>query len=355
MPVASCLAALLGTGGRRAKGGGVHFPCRPVTGGQRREALHAHRDLRPRRHARRHLGRPDRRGERGASATWASATCSVPATPGTALRGGRAMLTLGFERAEGCDGRATWRSIPEAPPALRGGASATRPRSTRAPWRRWSGCAPRGYRTGICTNKPERLSEILMDRLGARHLFDSLVGADTLAVRKPDPEPLREAGAPRGRRSGPRLPRRRQRHRPRHRARGGVPVDPRHLRTLGRGDGGAGARGADRLLRGALGRGRGPRPLGHSQVTSCPQSGTVEIAILADPSRQLVGVGQVDQHLVLLVVDAGHLQRLDDDRLPLGEDLLALGAARRCRGSRAGRSGGRRSRSWTGPRTSCPG
>jgi phosphoglycolate phosphatase len=46
-----------------------------------------------------------------------------------------------------------------------------------------------GYRTGICTNKPEALSELLLARLGLRGLFDSLVGADTLPVRKPDPAP----------------------------------------------------------------------------------------------------------------------------------------------------------------------
>ena len=32
-----------------------------------------------------------------------------------------------------------------------------------------------------------------MDRLGARHLFDSLVGADTLRGAEARPEPLREA------------------------------------------------------------------------------------------------------------------------------------------------------------------
>jgi phosphoglycolate phosphatase len=47
-----------------------------------------------------------------------------------------------------------------------------------------------GCRTGICTNKPERLAEILLVKLGVRGLFDSLVGADTLPVRKPDPLPF---------------------------------------------------------------------------------------------------------------------------------------------------------------------
>ncbi len=46
-----------------------------------------------------------------------------------------------------------------------------------------------GYKVGICTNKPARLAEVLTRRLGVRHLFGSLVGADTLPVRKPDPAP----------------------------------------------------------------------------------------------------------------------------------------------------------------------
>lgn len=45
-----------------------------------------------------------------------------------------------------------------------------------------------GFAIGICTNKPEGLAEELMRRLGQRHLFGSLVGADTLPVKKPDPE-----------------------------------------------------------------------------------------------------------------------------------------------------------------------
>lgn len=50
-----------------------------------------------------------------------------------------------------------------------------------------------GYGVGICTNKPEGLADLLLTRLGVRDQFASLVGADTLPVRKPDPEPLREA------------------------------------------------------------------------------------------------------------------------------------------------------------------
>lgn len=45
-----------------------------------------------------------------------------------------------------------------------------------------------GYAVGICTNKPHALAESLMQRMGAREKFAALIGADTLAVRKPDPE-----------------------------------------------------------------------------------------------------------------------------------------------------------------------
>lgn len=50
-----------------------------------------------------------------------------------------------------------------------------------------------GVKVGICTNKPEGLAETLMQRLGVRDRFGSLVGADTLPVRKPDPAPFAEA------------------------------------------------------------------------------------------------------------------------------------------------------------------
>lgn len=50
-----------------------------------------------------------------------------------------------------------------------------------------------GHKVSICTNKPEKLARILFRSLGALDEFHSLIGADTLPVRKPDPEPLREA------------------------------------------------------------------------------------------------------------------------------------------------------------------
>jgi phosphoglycolate phosphatase len=50
-----------------------------------------------------------------------------------------------------------------------------------------------GYGVGICTNKPAALAEQLLSNLGVRDAFHSMIGADTLPVRKPDPEPLFEA------------------------------------------------------------------------------------------------------------------------------------------------------------------
>lgn len=113
------------------------------------------------------------------------------ADAGTALKGGRAMLRLGFSRVDGfgetevdtqyqplleaygaalCDHTYLYVGAMEAVEVLKG----------------------QGYAVGICTNKPERLAEDLMTRLGVRDEFASLLGADSLPVRKPDPEHLRE-------------------------------------------------------------------------------------------------------------------------------------------------------------------
>jgi phosphoglycolate phosphatase len=48
-----------------------------------------------------------------------------------------------------------------------------------------------GHRLGLCTNKPERATRKLLDLLGMEGLFESVVGGDTLAQRKPDPAPVR--------------------------------------------------------------------------------------------------------------------------------------------------------------------
>ncbi len=48
-------------------------------------------------------------------------------------------------------------------------------------------------RTAICTNKPERLTTLLVDGLGWTEKFDAIIGGDTLKVCKPDAAPLLEA------------------------------------------------------------------------------------------------------------------------------------------------------------------
>lgn len=50
-----------------------------------------------------------------------------------------------------------------------------------------------GHRLAVCTNKPEGLAHTLLGALGIRDAFASLIGADTLPVRKPDPRPYRAA------------------------------------------------------------------------------------------------------------------------------------------------------------------
>lgn len=105
----------------------------------------------------------------------------------TAFHGGRAMLRLGYGRAASdhafvetdfpklLDHYAQNLSVhsrpypgaAEAVEALRGA----------------------GFATAICTNKPEWHARRLMEDLRLLPLFDALIGADTLPVRKPDPAP----------------------------------------------------------------------------------------------------------------------------------------------------------------------
>lgn len=106
----------------------------------------------------------------------------------TAFRGGRAMLTLGYGRSGAGGNPEVERDYPylleaygeniDTHTVLYPGAVAAVERLRAA-----------DYAVGICTNKPEGLAETLLTRLGVRHLFASMIGADTLPVRKPDPAP----------------------------------------------------------------------------------------------------------------------------------------------------------------------
>ncbi len=110
---------------------------------------------------------------------------------GTALRGGRAMLKLGFSRVEGFGEGDISRAYPRLLSAYAEGIdrhTVIYPGAMEAVER----LKADAYGVGICTNKPEGLAETLMTRLGVRSAFGALVGADTLTVRKPDPAPLFE-------------------------------------------------------------------------------------------------------------------------------------------------------------------
>ncbi|WP_415402553.1 HAD-IIIA family hydrolase [Tateyamaria sp. SN3-11] len=115
-----------------------------------------------------------------------------PADAGVALRGGRMMLRTGLTRA----GQMEEATIDRYYPVLLDAYSAAISVHTQL----YPGVMDaietlkvQGHAVGICTNKPEGLAEQLMRDLGVRPAFGSLVGADTLSVRKPDPEPLFEA------------------------------------------------------------------------------------------------------------------------------------------------------------------
>jgi len=111
----------------------------------------------------------------------------------TAFAGGRAMLRLGYSRLN--TGWTEAEVDAQYPLLLRAYATDIDRHTTLYP-----GVLPAllmlnaiGWNCGICTNKPQALAEELVARLGIRGQFNSLIGADTLPVRKPDPAPYLEA------------------------------------------------------------------------------------------------------------------------------------------------------------------
>ena len=115
-----------------------------------------------------------------------------PEDAAVALRGGRMMLTRGLERAQCFDVATVDEYYPVLLDAYRESIAlhtVLYPGAMDAV----DALSNAGYGVGICTNKPEGLADLLLVQLGVRDVFSSLVGADTLPVRKPDPEPLREA------------------------------------------------------------------------------------------------------------------------------------------------------------------
>ncbi len=110
----------------------------------------------------------------------------------TALRGGRAMLRLAADRA-GLADAAGAAMVDQGYPLLLSAYGEAIDHHTVL----YEGVKPalarlraRGITLGVCTNKPEELADQLLRRLGVRDTFATLIGADTLPTRKPDPAPL---------------------------------------------------------------------------------------------------------------------------------------------------------------------
>ncbi len=115
-----------------------------------------------------------------------------PATDaGTALKGGRAMLRLGFART-GTHGEDEVDR--QYQPLLRHYEAAIDTHTVLYPGAMAAVRDLRGagYKVAICTNKPEGLARQLLGSLGVLEDFGAVLGADSLPVRKPDPEHLHE-------------------------------------------------------------------------------------------------------------------------------------------------------------------
>ncbi|CUH80240.1 HAD-IA family hydrolase [Tropicibacter naphthalenivorans] len=105
---------------------------------------------------------------------------------GIALRGGRAMLTAGLKRANAYTEERVLKWYPTLLEAY-GGNIATHTRLYPGALEAVEQLRRDGYAVGIATNKPQGLAEALLRELGVRDLFASMIGADTLPVKKPDP------------------------------------------------------------------------------------------------------------------------------------------------------------------------
>ncbi|MEO0913362.1 MAG: HAD-IA family hydrolase [Pseudomonadota bacterium] len=115
-----------------------------------------------------------------------------------AFRGGRAMLRQALERRDGgCDEADVERLFPRL---LEHYAEHIDRETTLFPGvvAALDAMSARGWSLGVCTLKPESLAEELLRRLGIRDRFATLLGADSLPFKKPDPRHLFEAVAQSG-------------------------------------------------------------------------------------------------------------------------------------------------------------
>lgn len=112
---------------------------------------------------------------------------------GTALRGGRAMLRLGHDiLGRDPDDAVIDRYYPMLLEAYRTDID-THTAFFDGALNAVEQLKSDGHRVGICTNKPEDLAVLLLTRLGVLDQFHSMIGADTLAQRKPHAAPYIEA------------------------------------------------------------------------------------------------------------------------------------------------------------------
>ena len=111
----------------------------------------------------------------------------------TAFHGGRAMLRLGYGRAGLPEALADADYRPLLDHYAQDIARHSRPYPGAVP--AVEALRAAGFRTAICTNKPEWHARRLVEALGLMEMFDALIGADTLPVRTPDPAPFRAAVA----------------------------------------------------------------------------------------------------------------------------------------------------------------
>jgi phosphoglycolate phosphatase len=131
-----------------------------------------------------------------ANRTLAEAGLGRPLQPGRdrtiAFAGGRAMLRAGFVRREGGWEEAEIGRLYPRLVEIYGAALDVHTRLYDGVEAALARLAGAGWALGVCTNKPERLAALLLDRLGVARRFAAIVGADTLTVRKPDPKHVLE-------------------------------------------------------------------------------------------------------------------------------------------------------------------
>lgn len=109
----------------------------------------------------------------------------------TAFAGGRAMLRAGLGPGREAEVERLYPVLLDA----YAGALAVETRLYDGAEAALDALAAAGWRLAICTNKPEGLARALLGALGVLERFPVLLGADTLAWRKPDPRHVLEAVA----------------------------------------------------------------------------------------------------------------------------------------------------------------